>query len=53
MPDNIENKPIFQNDEIDLIEVFKKIWNGRKIIYKSMAICFAIGMVIAFGTPKE
>ncbi len=42
-----------QNDEIDLIEVFKKIWAGRKIIYKSMAICFVIGLIVAFGTPKE
>jgi uncharacterized protein involved in exopolysaccharide biosynthesis len=52
MPDNPET-PRPPSDEIDLIEVFKKIWDGRKIIYKSVAICFAIGLVVAFGTPKE
>ena len=41
------------NDEIDLIEVFKKIWYGRKTIYKSVAVCFVIALIIAFGTPKE
>jgi uncharacterized protein involved in exopolysaccharide biosynthesis len=40
-------------NEIDLIEVFKKIWAERVIIYKTVAICFVLGLVIAFGTPKE
>jgi uncharacterized protein involved in exopolysaccharide biosynthesis len=39
--------------EIDLIEVFKTIWAGRKTIFKSVGICFFLGLVIAFGTPKE
>lgn len=47
------NNKTAQNDEIDLIEVFKKIWAGRKIIYKSMVICFVIGLIVALGTPKE
>jgi Uncharacterized protein involved in exopolysaccharide biosynthesis len=40
-------------DEIDLIEVFKKIWAGRKTIYISVAISFVIGIIIILGTPKE
>jgi uncharacterized protein involved in exopolysaccharide biosynthesis len=44
---------IIQNDEIDLIEVFRKIWNGRKTIYKTIAVFFVIGLIIAIGTPKE
>lgn len=47
-----ENKEVV-NDEIDLIEVFRKIWDDRKTIYKSMAVCFVIGLIIAFGSPKE
>ncbi len=47
-----ENKPI-ETDEIDLIEVVKKIWAGRKIIYKSMAMCFVLGLIVALGSPKE
>lgn len=55
MTDTLENRTNRhkQDDEIDLIEVFKKIWNGRKIIYKTMVVFFIIGLVIAFGTPKE
>ncbi|MDP4207571.1 MAG: Wzz/FepE/Etk N-terminal domain-containing protein [Bacteroidota bacterium] len=40
-------------DEIDLIEVFKKIWAGRKTIYISVAISFVVGIIIILGTPKE
>lgn len=47
--ENLKNN----NDEIDLIEVFKKIWDGRKTIYKSVAVFFIIGLIIAFGSPKE
>jgi uncharacterized protein involved in exopolysaccharide biosynthesis len=37
----------------DLIEVAKKIWSERKIIYKTVAVFFVLGLIIAFGTPKE
>ncbi len=47
-----ENKNT-KNDEIDLIEVAKKNWDGRKIIYKTIAVFFVLGVIIAFGTPKE
>jgi uncharacterized protein involved in exopolysaccharide biosynthesis len=40
-------------DEIDLIEVFKKIWAGRRTIYKSIVVCFVLGLIVALGTPKE
>lgn len=52
MADSTENKDT-NTDEIDLIEVFRKIWDGRKTIYKSMAVCFVIGLIIALGSPKE
>ncbi len=50
--DSMKN-PIIQNDEIDLIEVAKTIWAGRKLILKITAIFFAIGLVIAFGSKVE
>jgi uncharacterized protein involved in exopolysaccharide biosynthesis len=53
MTETTDNKKPVENDEIDLIEVFKKIWAGRKIIYKSIAVCFVIGIVIIIGSPKE
>jgi uncharacterized protein involved in exopolysaccharide biosynthesis len=53
MTEQAENKKATEADEIDLIEVFKKIWAGRKTIYKSVAVCFVLGLVIALGTPKE
>jgi uncharacterized protein involved in exopolysaccharide biosynthesis len=40
-------------DEIDLVEVFKKIWAGRKTIYKTVVIFFVLGLIIALGTPNE
>jgi len=40
-------------EEIDLIEVFKKIWAERKFILKAVAIFFVLGLIIAIGTPKE
>ena len=50
MQENIGNKG---SDEIDLIEVFKKIWAGRKIIYITTAVFFILGFILAIGTPNE
>jgi capsular polysaccharide biosynthesis protein len=51
---NIESKnPIIKDDEIDLIEVAKTIWAGRKLILKVTAVFFVIGLVIAFGSKVE
>jgi uncharacterized protein involved in exopolysaccharide biosynthesis len=47
-----ENKDI-KSDEIDLVEVARKIWNGRKIIYKTVAFFVIIGFILAIGTPKK
>jgi LPS O-antigen subunit length determinant protein (WzzB/FepE family) len=41
------------DEEVDLIEVFKKIWAERKTIYITVGICFFIGIVIILGTPKS
>lgn len=51
--ENIKNNPIIKDDEIDLIEVAKTIWAGRKLILKVTAVFFVIGLVIAFGSKVE
>jgi uncharacterized protein involved in exopolysaccharide biosynthesis len=45
--------PIIKDDEIDLIEVAKTIWAGRKLILKVTVVFFIIGLVIAFGSKVE
>ena len=42
-----------EDDEIDLIEVAKTIWNNRKIIYKTVGVFFILGLLIAFLSPVE
>jgi len=50
---DIAEKKSLENDEIDLIEVFRKIWDGRKTIFKWMGIFFVIGVIIVIASPKE
>ena len=51
---NEENKlqPV-QEQEIDLLELAKKVWDSRKLILKVCGIGAVIGLVIGFSTPKE
>lgn len=50
---NNELAPKQATDEIDLIEVFKKIWAERKIIYRTVAIFLVLGIMVAFGSSSE
>ncbi|WP_439185249.1 Wzz/FepE/Etk N-terminal domain-containing protein [Carboxylicivirga taeanensis] len=44
---------IIKDDEIDLVALAKTIWNGRKTIYYSVAVCVFIGLLVAFlSKPK-
>lgn len=45
--------PQQDEDEIDLVEVAKTIWEGRKTIYKSVGIFLLLGLLIAFGSDEE
>jgi uncharacterized protein involved in exopolysaccharide biosynthesis len=47
------NMPIIKDDEIDLIEVAKTIWAGRKLILKVTGVFLIIGLIIAFGSKVE
>ena len=42
-----------EEDEIDLIELGKTIWDERKIIYKFVAAGVIIGLLVALLMPKE
>lgn len=44
--------PITQEDEIDLIQILKRLWNGRKTIIWSVVICAVIGVAVALLSPK-
>ncbi len=42
-----------QEEEIDLLELARKLWNARKRIVKWAAVGAAVGIVVAFSIPKE
>lgn len=41
------------DDEIDLTELIKKIWDRRTFIVKTVLFSMCIGLVVALLTPKE
>ncbi len=43
----------FEEDEIDLVEVTKSIWQRRKIVFITTAILFVLGVLYAFLSPLE
>jgi uncharacterized protein involved in exopolysaccharide biosynthesis len=40
-------------NEIDLMELAKKLWEERKFILKVCGIALLVGLVVAFSLPKE
>lgn len=40
-------------DEIDLIEIFKKVFNEKKLIFKVTLFAFVLGIVYALFQPNE
>lgn len=51
--ENLENKLPLEEQEIDLLELAKKIWKRRKVFYKTLGGALIVGFVIAFSIPKE
>lgn len=45
--------PIIKDDEIDLLELAKTIWKGRKLILKVTGVFLLLGLFIAFGSKVE
>ncbi|UXX80609.1 Wzz/FepE/Etk N-terminal domain-containing protein [Reichenbachiella carrageenanivorans] len=52
MAEEKEHK-IIQDDEIDLVELAKTIWAGRRFIAKVAGVFALIGLIIAFTSPVE
>ncbi len=48
-----QNKAASEEQEIDLIELGKKIWSQRKLIFKVCGIAVVVAIVVAFSIPKE
>ena len=48
----IQNRQI-EEDEIDLIELFKKVYLEKKLIFKVTLFAFVFGVVYALFQPNE
>ena len=42
-----------EDDAINIIEVLKTFWDGRKTIYKTVAVFTVIGLVVALLSVEE
>ena len=39
--------------EIDLLELAQKVWDGKKLIFKACGVAVVLGLIVAFSIPKE
>lgn len=51
--EDIQKQQNMQEQEIDLIELAKKVWDGRKLILKVCGWAVLVGLVVGFSIPKE
>ena len=51
--DEIKNQRDDDDSEIDLIEIFQKLWSGRRTIVKGCIVGTVIGLIAALSAPKE
>ena len=51
--EDIQKQQNMQEQEIDLLELAKKVWNGRKLILKACGCAVLVGLVVGFSIPKE
>lgn len=42
-----------KEQEIDLLELFGKLWKQRKKVFKTIGYAAVVGLIIAFSMPKE
>ena len=48
------NTPETDNvQEIDLVELAKRLWSERKFLFKCCGVAIVVGLVVAFSIPKE
>ena len=50
--DSTSNQPVQPENEIDLIEVVKKLWAKRKFILKVTVVCACLGILVALFSAK-
>ncbi len=53
MQEEGNNKPSPREEEIDLIELARKIWAERKLIARTVGVFVALGLLVAFGSTTE
>ena len=51
--DKLDNTPDTEEQEIDLLELARKLWDSRKLILKFCLVGVVVGFVVAFSIPKE
>ncbi len=51
--DKLENPVRPNEEEIDLLDLVRKVWIERKLIYRWCGIAAMVALVIGFSTPKE
>ena len=47
------NIDVSQEQEIDLMELIKRMWENRMLILKITGVCFVLGLLIAVFSSKE
>lgn len=52
MEENKQQQPV-EEQEIDLLELARKLWDARRLIIKWCVIGAVVGLVVAFSIPKE
>lgn len=51
--ENTKTAPVQEDDEIDLVALVAKIWQGRKVILKITTVFAVLGLAIALLTPNS
>ncbi|MCK9625410.1 MAG: Wzz/FepE/Etk N-terminal domain-containing protein [Bacteroidales bacterium] len=50
---NIKATSTIEEDEINLVELFKRLWQKRRFLFIITGCFFALGLLVAIFTPKE
>lgn len=51
--EDIQKQQSMQEQEIDLLDLAKKAWDGRKFILKACGWAILVGLIVGFSIPKE
>ncbi len=48
----VDNRVTDNEDEIDVVEIVKKLWRNRRFIFKVTAVFAILGLLVAISTPN-